>query len=208
MLVTSSTMREYFREAVLTARKKTRVSMSEQAEAYVVHLLCEFARSENAWAGTDPGEKPAMAVLLGRAQEAEPGEAVRIYKHMGDSSLYLSGFFQEAVERTAVNVGYYMSMGGSAYASVAGLMRPMAATSSALFAELSDRFCELVELLTAVSLHGETEKTEGKQPPSDKKILELIERYRRTGRPELLDALEAAGVVLRPGLRDGDDVVH
>ena len=149
-----------------------------------------------------------MAVLLCRAQEAEPSEAVRIYKHMGDSSLYLSGFFQEAVERTAVNVDYYMSMGGSAYASVAGLMRPMAASSSALFAELSDRFCELVDLLAAVSLHGETEKAEGKDPPSDKKILELIERYRRTGRPEILQALEAAGVVLRPGMRDDDDVVH
>lgn len=207
MLVTASNMREYFREAVVTARQKTRVTMSEHAEAYVVHLLCEFARSENAWAGTDRGEKPAMAVLLSRAQEADPGEAVRIYKHMGDSSLYLSGFFQESVERASVNVEYYVSMGESAYASVAGLMRPMAATSSALFAELSDRFHELVELLIAVSLYGDTERSEA-GPPSDRKVLELLERYRRTGRPELLDALEALGVVLRPGLHEGDDVVH
>lgn len=209
MLVTASNMREYFREAVVTARHKTGVAMSDHAEAYVVHLLCEFARSENVFAGTDRGEKPTLAVLLSRAQEAEPGEAVRIYKHMGDSSLYLSGFFQESMERAAVTLDYYVSMGGSAYASVAGLMRPLAATSSALFAELSDRFCELVELLTAVSFYGETDKADGKEPPSDKKILELIERYKRTGRPEILEALEAAGVVLRPGMRgNDDDVVH
>jgi hypothetical protein len=207
MLVTAANMREYFREALVTARNKTGVTMSEHAEAYVVHLLCDFARSENAWAGTDKGERPTLAVLLSRAREAEPGEAVRIYKHMGDSSLYLTGFFPESVERAAVNVDYYVSMGGSAYAAVAGLVRPTAATSSALFAELSDRFCELVELLTAISLYGETERP-GAGPQNDSRVLELLERYRRTGRKELLEALEAHGVVLKPGMRERDDEVH
>jgi hypothetical protein len=206
MLITAASMREYFREAITDARRKSRVELSEHAEAYLVDLLAEFARAENAFAGTDRGERPTLALLLSRAQEADPSEALRIYKHMGDSSLYLTGFFAESVERELVSVDYYVQMGGSAYASVAGLMRTSAATSSALFAELSDRFAALVELLGQVSLHGDT--PEVADNASDVKVLELLERYRRTGRPDLLEKLEQAGVVLRPGMRNDDDLVH
>ena len=195
MLVPSTSMREYFREALGAAMKKTTVRLTDDAQAYVVNLLAEFARAENVYAGTDRGEKPVFVEMLTRAQEAEPPEAVRIYKHMGDSSLYFTGFFTESVKREAVSREYYVSMGGTAYASVAGLMRPTAASSSALFAELSDRFPELVALLSAMSLHGERNA-----PVPDAHTLSLVERYRRTGNRELLDALAAQGVVLRPGL--------
>lgn len=204
MLVGASSMEEFFREAVGAALKRTGVTLSEQAEAYVVHLLSDFSRSERVYVGTDRGEQPALATMLSRAQEALPEEAVRIYKHMGDSSLYLSGFFTESVENNLVGVDYYVSMGESAYASVSGLMRATAAKASALFSELSDRFGELVDLLNAVSLIA----IEDNPAISDGKVFELMERYRRTGRPELLKALAAWGVVLRPGLSNDDDIVH
>ena len=83
-------------------------------------------------------------------------------------------------------------------------MRPTAATSSALFAELADRFPALVELLTAMSLHGEKSRK-----LDDGDVLVLVDRYRRTGSKEVLAALKAQGVVLRPGVdHDDDDLVH
>jgi hypothetical protein len=203
MLITSSNLAEYFREAVGTARERTRVTISDEAEAYVVHLLQEFARAENAFAGTEAGEEVTMVDLLSKAQDAAPPEAVRIYKRMGDASLYFTGFFTEAVERKAVSVDYYKTMGESAYRSVAGLTRAYAATSSALFHELSDRFAQLVDLLTVVSVQLAPD-----EPPSALSVLDLVERYRRTGRPELLEQLERLGVVLRPGVKDDDGLVH
>ena len=189
-------MREYFREALGTALKKSSTRLTETAQVYLVNLLVEFMRAENVYAGTDPGERPVLTDLFARAQEADAGEAVRIYKHMGDQSLYLTGFFTEAVE----SVDYWVSMGGSAYANVAGLIRPTAASSSALFAELSDRFPDLVDLLIAMSLKN----------PDDAKLLGLVERYQRTGDPKLQDALRAEGIVLDtlldPAHDDGSDV--
>lgn len=202
MLVTAANMREYFREALRGARNKTGVALSEHAEVYLVGLLDEFARAEKVFAGTERGERPAMATLLSRAQDATPGEAVRIYKHMGDSSLYLTGFFAESVEREVVSRDYYVQMGGGAYGSVASLMRTTAATSSALFAELSDRFEELVALLAEVSLLGH------EPDPQHPNVVELLDAYRRTGRAEILEKLEQAGVVLRPGMKDDSEVIH
>lgn len=204
MLVGS--MREYFRETLQDSLRKRGVSLSDTAQVYVVNLLTEFARSDTAFAGTDRGEKPILADLLARAQESDPVEAIRLYKHMGDSSLYLSGFFPGAVERGATSVDYYVSVGGSAYDAVSRMVRPTAATSSALFAELADRFRELVELLCAMSLHGERSRK-----LDDAEVLSLVDRYRRASSPaeqrEVADTLRAQGVVLRPGV-DGDDIIH
>lgn len=200
MLVASASMRDYFRETLTAALRRHAVRLSETAQAYLVNLCAELSRADALFAGTEHGERPALVDLLARAQEAEPHEALRIYKHMGDSSLVLTGFFREAVE-DAGGVEYYVSMGGGAYANVAGLMRPTAATSSALFAELSDRFRELVELLIAMSMHGD--QTQGL---TDVRVLSLVERFEKTGDPRALEALKATGIVLRPGLDDDDSV--
>lgn len=200
MLVAS--MREYFRETLQRTLQKRGTSLTDTAQVYVVNLLTEFARSEHAFAGTERGERFGFVDLLQRAQDSEPQEALRIYKHMGDSSLYLTGFFAESVERSSVPVDYYVAMGGSAYDAVARIMRPTAATSSALFSELADRFEELVELLCAMSLHGEKSRK-----LDDARVLGLVDRYRRTGKREVLEALKAQGVVLRP-VSDDDDLVH
>lgn len=204
MLVGS--MREYFRESLQDSLRKRGLSLSDTAQVYVVNLLTEFARSDAAFAGTDRGEKPVLADLLVRAQESDPVEAIRLYKHMGDSSLYLSGFFPGAVERGPTSVDYYVSVGGSAYDAVSRMVRSTAATSSALYAELADRFRELVELLCAMSLHGERSRK-----LDDAEVLSLVDRYRRASSPaeqrEVADTLRAQGVVLRPGV-DGDDVIH
>lgn len=205
MLVGS--MREYFRETLQHSMQKKGLALSDTAQVYVVNLLTEFARSEHAFSGTDRGERPILADLLARAKDSEPQEALRLYKHMGDSSLYLSGFFPGAVDRGPTSVDYYVSVGGSAYDAVARMVRPSAAVSSALFAELADRFRELVELLCAMSLHGD--KTRKLQ---DTEVLGLVDRYRRASTPaeqrEVSDTLKRQGVVLRPGVDSDDDLIH
>ena len=119
MLLSAGNLRDYFREALGNAMGEATVHLTPKCQLYLVNLLSEFSRAENVFSGTDYGENPTL-VLMPSAQEAEPGEAVRLYKHLGDSSLYLSGFFTESVEGRAVSHEYYRSMGESAYAQVAG----------------------------------------------------------------------------------------
>ena len=178
------------------------VELTEVAQVYVVHLMVDFSRTENVHSGTDRGDKQTLVDLLNRARDASEEEAVRIYKHLGDRSLVKSGFFSESVERELVGVDYYVTMGETAYRSVSALTRRRP-TSSVLFDELASRFSDLVELLANMSLHGERSTK-----VSDDKLLDLIDRYRRTGKREILEALAAQGVVLRPGLDSDDELVH
>jgi len=205
MLVTTCSTREYFREALAEAMRTTRIDLTEYAQVYIVHMLAEFTRADHVYGASEAGESTALALMLSDAENASPEAAAKIYKHMGDSSLYHSGFFTESVQREMVSVDYYVAMGGRAYQSLSGLVRYTKATAAVLYDELSARFEDLVALLSKMSLHGE--KTATKRL-SDARILQLIERFRRTGKKEVLETLAAHGVVLPPrGLGD-NEIIH
>lgn len=192
MLLGVTNIHEYFREALHSALEKSSTPLTEEAQAYLVLLLSEFTRAERMYAGVDKGDTPALALLLLRAQDAEPEEAIRIYRHLGDSSLYLLGFFKDAKEQQRVGENYYISMGESAYFSVSCLVRDTTATTAALYAELADRFCELVTLLNMISLHGAS--TAPKDAISDQHLLDLVERFRKTGDQQILRILKEHGM--------------
>lgn len=194
MILASCSIQEYFREMLMKALKDSSVELTDHAEVYLVGLLTEFMRTENAFAGVDPGEKPALTVLFGRAQESDKEEATRIYKHLGDSSLYLISFFNDSKQSELVGENYYITMGESAYQSVSVLMRDSSGTAAALYAELADRFSELVGVLKAVNFAAN--HANSKAYLSDEKLIELVEKYKKTRNSSLLEILRAHGVTL------------
>jgi|HubBroStandDraft_6_1064221.scaffolds.fasta_scaffold740941_1 hypothetical protein len=151
MLVVAQSVQAYFREALDAALRASNITVTEEAQAYVVHLLHEFSRSERVFAGTDYGEKISMAMLLARAYVAEEREALRIYRHLGDMSLYLLGFFKEFEVKRIVSPSYYKDMGIAAYAQASGLSRAYTINSAALFQELSERFGDMVIVLEKIA---------------------------------------------------------
>ena len=81
----------------------------------------------------------------------DPGKRFDAYRHLGDVSLIVSGFFTPHVERerSLVGVDYYVQMGTSAYDAAATL----AARSgfSRLLNELATKFSKLVDVLARVA---------------------------------------------------------
>lgn len=149
MLVLANSAQAYFREALESAMLTTNISFTESAQVYVVHLLNEFSRSERAFAGH--GESITMTELLERAYASDDHEALRIYRHLGDTALYLLGFFRESQENRIVSVTYYRDMGANAYLHASGISRPYALNSAILFQELADRFEDMVTVLEKIA---------------------------------------------------------
>jgi hypothetical protein len=83
-------------------------------------------------------------------------------RHVGDTSLFLSGLFMESVHRQPVSADYYTSLGRTAYehlSQLSGEVRPLPGDS---FAELAARFPDFVRVLAAISFErlfpGDTHK--------------------------------------------------
>jgi hypothetical protein len=135
-----------------------------------------------------------LALQYKNALESAPGERAQRLKDLGDESLYVAGFFSEFIERSLVNVRYYISMGGNAYGSLSGLMgsHRRGSAFAALYEQLAVSFPRLVDLLNQVSDRARA-RTDGSE------LLQLYARWLRTGSTSVQRVLHERGLYVRDG---------
>ena len=172
------TVSEFFRGAVSQAMRNQGVDTSELAEFYLVNLLSEYAKA--------PIDDAPLAIRLSDAATALPDERARKLRDIGDQSLYVSGFFADSLQRSLVDVDYYIKMGGTAYRQLAQ-MNSRGKPFGDVFNELAGNFPRFVDVLAEVS--------EGTAMTSDKSMLQLYERWLRTGSAWIERKLRARGML-------------
>lgn len=111
---------EYFlREKVVEAQDRQKVRLPDNVEFYLVNLLCCFVKSRE-----EPTEQAdCLALTLKKALEGPYGQKVLLFKHIGDTALYFSGFFKDSLNRKSFDLSYYAMMGEGAFQQLASLMR-------------------------------------------------------------------------------------
>jgi hypothetical protein len=184
--------KEFFQSRVAEALANQNISVPDPVEAYLVNLLCEFINTSNL--ETPSGVKLSaldtpLALMLKEATEAPPNQRLRILKYLGDSSLYISGFFQDYFKRKTYDVGYFSSVGASAYENVSVLMRDQHGDKhfSTVYRDLAHRFQDLVEVLAEVS------ELPGENKPVD--ILAVYDRWTRSPSDRLRRILSRFGII-------------
>lgn len=193
-LVQKQTTAEYFQELVHKAFRRQKLETSELSAFYLVHLLDSFVRPDDTFAEMGVGEDPRLAELLCRASGSKGTRQQALFKMTGDLSLFISGFFSDSLIGKVVDADYYVKMGGYAYGRLASLTarKPVAE----IFAELSERFVQFVDVLNEVS--------EVSALTDNRSILKLYEKWRRTGSRRSEELLRHEGVLLARG----SDQVH
>jgi hypothetical protein len=190
-LVREATALEYFKEQLEKAMEHQRVSTSAFTEHYLVTLLAACVRGGTA-PGLEPGiEETPLALLYVRAVQSSRHERARLLRTMGDTALFMSGFFADSLSRKLNDLQYYRAMGGHAYARLSR-EDELLAFGPEVFSELADRFTEFADLLAEVS--------EVSRLTSSASILRLYERWMQTGSRRAATLLAERGVVpLPPG---------
>jgi hypothetical protein len=193
-IVASPSLLEYFRDVLVTAMERQRVQVAQATEFYLVNLLADFCKAEALFApdegrGGGARESEPLAFMLKRAQETHGFERVRELKRLGDTSLYVSGFFGDSLSTKLVDIDYYIAMGGRAYSALSELFRD--ASLGALYGDLADKFVRHVDLLSEVSDHAAVGTNQG--------LLRLYERWVRTGSRRVARLLGERGVLPAKG---------
>jgi hypothetical protein len=122
------------------------VSAGDRTEFYLVNLLCQYVRVDQARAPAD-NDQP-LGVRLTRALECGGLEQRVRLRSVGDVSLFMSGFFSDSFTRRSVDIDYYRTLGECAYAS---LSRSESDAFADVFAELSRKFVGFMDVLADVS---------------------------------------------------------
>ena len=138
-LTPASSIEEYFRGVLQDALSAEGVDVTESTEWYLVSLLGEFAHNTI----------PSGPLGFKLAQTDESGaERVATLKEVGDTSLYVTGFFADSLERGLVASDYYVTIGESAYRELS--TRLSASSVSVVYEELAAKFPRFVDVLAKI----------------------------------------------------------
>jgi hypothetical protein len=191
--LSSQSIREFFSDLLRRAIENQRAQVQPTTALYVTNLLHEYLSSEALYVQGDDGtwQQRPLALLLKEALEEQGPARVQMLRRLGDTSLFVSGFFPDSLARRSslVDVDYYIAMGGRAYDAVGSIAARHAGRD--LWDELSSRFRLLVDLLNEVS-----ERT---LASTETGMVRLYERWLKTGSDRLAGVLAGRGVVVRKG---------
>jgi hypothetical protein len=184
-LVREETPMEFFRAQLERAMEHQKVNTSAFTEFYLVNLLVSGVRGEGL-PPAEPGfDEMPLALLYVRAMEASRNDRARLLRAMGDTALFVSGFFADSLDGKPVGLAYYRSMGGQAY-SCLGRESGEPAFGPTVFRELAGRFTEFADLLAEVS--------EASRFRTNRSILALYERWIQTGSRRAATLLAERGI--------------
>ena len=165
------------------------VHTSDSIAPYLVGLLTEFVNVRIT-------DEPLSLLLVGKGQET-PGERVRVLKEVGDTSLYVTGFFADSLEKKLVDADYYMGIGTSAYSQLARHLHK-SKSIRIVYEELAQQFPRFVDVLSDV-------RSQVNVASSD--LVSMYRQWQQTRSQWIERRLRTLGVLV-PGGSSGDDYIH
>ncbi len=181
----SPSLESFFQSAVDSALRDQGVAANTLTEHYLVHLLASYA--------TQPIDDAPLGLKLLEALEAGPRERRERLREVGDTSLFVSGFWSESFARRLVDVDYYIDLGGSAYGELSRVGPGWARDPYGdVYGTLAQRFAQFVDVLARVS-----ERVVKRDAPQD--VVKLYERWLQTRSAWAARRLAAMGVFLERG---------
>jgi hypothetical protein len=190
-ILVDTTAQEWFREMMRDVLSLRRIEVREETEHYLVGVLTGFLSSEKLFVEQSDGtvEAEPLAFILLRALAAERRERTAQLRRLGDTSLFVSGFFADSLAGSAVDAGYYRSMGERAYGALADSGRT--GVPETLWVELSRRFDQFADCFAEIAELSDLKSNRG--------LLRLYERYQLTRSERVAEKLRARGVALFGG---------
>ncbi|MEZ4400969.1 MAG: hypothetical protein R3B06_13165 [Kofleriaceae bacterium] len=166
----------FFYEVLAESLAALHLKATEPAGWYLVSLMGDFTRARISDA--------PLAIRLAEAKLAPPAERVKTLKEVGDTSLYVAGFFAESLSRKLVDVDYYVGLGRGAYAELAG---QLSGSLTEVYGELAENFPDFVEVLAEVRRRVDFAGAD---------LIKLYEQWLRTRDAWIEKKLRALGVLV------------
>ena len=181
----SPNINAYFEEVVQDAMRVRRLDATTAAEHYLVGLLADHARGDQVGSALD---RPLTFQLNDALQEhgATRFQKLRV---IGDTVLYVLGFFGSCLTRRGADRRYVLGVGASAYDHASAMLRLGGNDGHDVLRELSRKFQRFVEVLSEIA--------QGILAPVDhdaRLVLSLYQSWQQEGSEQLARVLGAKGL--------------
>jgi hypothetical protein len=182
----------FFQERISHVMTRRGYATIEVAQYYLVDLMSRFLQTSNLFDHVDDHNKHheplALMLLKAQSKDLQEVEKISILKKLGDTSLYISGFFGDSLNRKIIDLDYYRDMGAIAYRSLSHAIRDD--QFQELYNELHDKFSQFVDVLAEIS--------HDLQIDTNQNLVRLYEQYLQTGSPYAKTQLDEKGLPTTP----------
>lgn len=150
-IITVPSLQTYFFDVLSDFNKKAPCPIPQELIYYSSDVLGKFALSQDYY---DSREGRIREKILGtkllEATQVTREEQKRIYKDVGDTALFLCGYFAESTHKKLVDANYYSQLGRSAYQNLNGVV-PKFFDIPSFYSMLSTSFGPMVNLISKVA---------------------------------------------------------
>lgn len=182
---------QYFVKVVDEAFEERKLRTYPQVKTYLVDVLKYYLLVENLYDQEDPSGKKTrktLAEMFLTANQSGARQRFENLKRLGDSSLYISGFFSDSFQRKIIDVDYYVDIGKMAFDSLSNDVEED--LFAKLYKEISQQFLGLVDVLSLISQKAKITDEEN--------ILRMMDVYAKTGSTLIEKTLVEKGVFNKP----------
>jgi hypothetical protein len=184
----------YFQQALQSTSRSQRLDTDDSTLAYLTHLLTDYARSERLYDHTEDGmiRRPLVDIYRQASEAETTAERELALQRLGDLALFVSGFLPHSLQRSLVDVDYYVAMGSAAYGNLSDSISPGTRVRAlrSVFVQLSRRFIDFVDLIAETIEHG----NQIRNPD----LMRLHDLWLKTGSRRLARQLVECGVIAEP----------
>jgi len=147
-VLTDISVKDFFAPLLISAGKDLNFKISPVSENYLITLLEASLLTESVFAlnqETGAYDEPMISErFLLALQEEERVKKCALLKKLGDSILFKTGFFAEALKRKLSGMSYHIQIGSSVYNSL------YSDSNNPVYEDISLRFSGYVDLISNV----------------------------------------------------------
>jgi hypothetical protein len=190
----------YFAVELKEISRKQGLSLEHPITIYLASLLKRFTHTDKYLvedAASNKLTKPTLATLWLESKKENTFEQYLKMQYLGDFALFTTGFFGENIKSSALDMDYFIAMGGKAYARAGAIQESIAAERDLnVFFELSSSFVRFMEVISELALKSRLH--------DNKELIKLYETWLKTKSYRLERILNEKGII--PQAPDwGDD---
>lgn len=180
----AASLADYFRTRLQECGRALVPPPQQDTLWYLGDMLARFGDSDQLFS-YDRGEvgiRPLALLYRDAHETANPRQRCLVLRQLGDLALFLGALFPENYARRGIRRDYFVGMGGGAYDYLADNARH----NRHIFSELASMFACLLDLVARACSR--------EQAFDAADILDLYQRWRRTGDPRLAEQLHRLGI--------------
>ncbi|OFZ25916.1 MAG: hypothetical protein A2381_09665 [Bdellovibrionales bacterium RIFOXYB1_FULL_37_110] len=163
-IICQTSLQAYFLDKLVEVNQKLASPLSPEVLLYSSQVLDTFSDPQNIFEVYD-GKKSVkiLGLKLLESEKLPKSKRKKILMDVGDTALFICGFFYESLNRKLFQIRYYHDLGKKAYAKLDGISLKSIKRPS-IFGMMASSFDNITDMITIVSkmqCTSEDDKTSG-----------------------------------------------